>query len=453
MTIPDSKPARWRAAFRALQNRNFRLFFFGQGVSMIGTWMQQIATTWLVFEQTGSPFWLGVVGFAGQVPTFFLSPVAGALSDRWDRHRTVVITQTLAMLQAFALAVLVLTGRFAVGPVILLGAFLGCVNAFDIVTRQAFLTDLLADRDTLGNAIALNSTLVNGARLVGPSLAGFLIAWTGAGVCFLFNGLSYLAVLAALLAMTGVPRRRAVAGARLGRDLRDGFAYAFGFAPIRAILLLLGLVSLVGGPYTVLMPVIATDPDGLNGGPQTYGLLMAAVGLGALGGAAYLAARTTVLGLGTRVAVGAAAFGVGLVAFSFARGLWLALPLLFLTGFAFMTQAASSNTVLQTIVEDDKRGRVMSFYSMAFMGMFPLGSLLAGALSDRVGAPVTLRLGGILALLGAAAFASQLPRIRAEVRPIYRRLGILPPLASQAEQVLPADESAGAAAAPEEATS
>jgi MFS family permease len=420
---------------RALSHRNYRLFFAGQSISLIGTWMQQIAMSWLVYEMTRNALLLGVIGFAGQIPTFFIAPFAGVLVDRWNRHRLLVATQTLAMIQAFVLAALALSGTIEVWQLIVLSVFLGVINAFDMTGRQAFLTEMVTRKEDLANAIALNSSMVNGARLVGPSLAGLLLAATNsnAGVCFLINGLSYLAVIAALLAMRVEPRARPARATHLVQGLKEGFTYAFGFAPIRALLLLLALVSFVGMPYTILMPVFATDV--LHGGPDTLGFLMTASGVGALAGAMYLASRQTVLGLGFFVAMAPVAFGLGLIVFAFSQVVWVSLLLLFVTGFAFMVQMASSNTILQTIVEEDKRGRVMSFYTMAFMGMAPLGSLLAGFVAERVGAPLTLAAGGLGCIVGGLAFTTVLPALRQRVRPLYIRLGILPQVASGLQAV------------------
>jgi MFS family permease len=413
---------------RALAHRNYRLFFAGQSISLIGTWMQQLAMAWLVYLKTGSPFWLGVIGFSGQIPSFFLSPVAGVLVDRWNRHRLLLLTQSLAMLQAFALAALDLAGVIQVWHVLVLSLFLGLVNAFDMTTRQAFLTEMVEDRADLANAIALNSSMVNATRLVGPALAGFVLAESGPGRCFLLNGMSYLAVLAALLAMRVRPHRRARLAGNLLHELRDGFAYAFGFAPIRSILLLLALTSLVGMSYSVLLPVFARAV--LHGGAKTLGFLSAGAGVGALAGALFLASRKSVLGLGKWIMLAPALLGLGLIAFSFAQELWQALPPLFVVGFAMMVQMASSNTILQTIVEESKRGRVMSFYTMAFLGMAPLGSLLAGSLADMIGTTATLKLGGLTCVVGSLVFATQLARLREMVRPIYVRMGILPEVAS-----------------------
>ena len=427
---PPPPPGAARSPLRALANRNFRLFFGGQTVSLIGTWMQQAAMTWLVYQLSDSSFLLGLVGFAGQLPTFFLAPVAGVWADHWNRHRLLLTTQTLAMLQAFVMAGLAHTGMLTVGPILVLSLFLGIVNAFDMTVRQAFMTEMLERKEDLANAIALNSSMVNGTRLIGPSLAGAVLGWVGAATCFLLNGLSYLAVLAALAAMRIAPRRLPHGRPRVWRGLREGFEYAFGFAPIRAILLLLGLTSVAGMSYAVLMPVFARDV--LHGGPMTYGLLMAAAGAGALAAAVYLAARRSILGLGLRIALAPALLGLGLIAFSYSDILWVSLALLAVVGFAVMVQMAASNTILQTIVPEDKRGRVMSFYAVAFLGLAPIGSLLTGALAGpgALGPQGTLRAGGLCCVVGSLIFLTQLGRIRELIRPIYREIGVLPPVAA-----------------------
>ncbi len=418
---------------RALGHRNYKLFFSGQSVSMIGTWMTRIATSWLVYRLTGSALLLGVVGFAGQIPSFVFAPFAGVLVDRWDRHKLLVATQVLAMLQSLALAILALTGLIKIWHVIALSIFQGVINAFDMPARQAFVVEMVERREDLPNAIALNSSMVNAARLLGPSIGGVVIAAVGEGWCFMIDGVSYLAVIASLLAMNITPRaNRTKKGVNMLSQLREGWRYATGFAPIRKVLLLLALVSLVGMPYTVLMPVFANEI--LRGGPSTLGLLMAASGVGALIGAMFLAARRSVLGLGKYIPLTAAAFGSGLIAFSFSRVLWLSLPLMVLTGLGFMVQMAASNTVLQTIVEEDKRGRVMSFYTMSFMGTAPFGSLLAGSLAERIGAPRTLMFGGLGCIAGAIWFATSLPKLRRDVRPIYVKIGILPEIAAGIQQ-------------------
>jgi MFS family permease len=413
---------------RALAHRNYRLFFAGQGISLVGTWITRVATSWLVYRLTGSAAVLGLVGFAGQIPTFLLAPFAGVWVDRWSRYRVLVVTQVLSMLQSFALAWLALAGTITVTRILLLSAFQGVVNAFDTPARQAFVVDVVEDRADLPNAIALNSSMVNGARLVGPSVAGVLIAVAGEGWCFLLDGVSYVAVIVSLMMMRlarAAPRGREK---RVLLELRDGFRYAFGFAPIRSLLLLITLISVMGMPYTVLMPLIADQV--LHGGPHTLGFLMGATGVGALAGAVYLASRRSVLGLGRVIAAAAILFGCGLIAFSLSRTLALSLVLMVVTGTGFMVQLAASNTVIQTIVREEMRGRVMAFYTMAFMGTAPFGSLLAGGLAARVGAPHTILLGGGVCILGGVAFSRQLPRLRELVVPIYVERGILPEIAA-----------------------
>jgi MFS family permease len=414
---------------RALQYRNYRLFFGGQIVSLVGTWITTTATSWLVYRLTGSAILLGVVGFAGQFPAFLLGPFAGIVVDRHDRHRLLVVTQTISMLQSFSLAALTLSGHITIAQIVALNIVQGIVNAFDMPGRQSFLIQMIENKADLGNAIALNSSMVNAARLVGPSIAGLVIAAVGEGWCFFIDGVSYVAVIVALLLMRiSVPDRRAAARGAAFQQFREGFTYAFGFAPIRSIIGLLAIVSLVGVPYTVLMPIFAADV--FHGGPHTLGLLMTASGCGALAGALWLAARKSVVGLGRVIPTASALFGVGLICFSFAPTLWIGIPFMVVTGFGFMTQMAASNTVIQTIVDDEKRGRVMSFYMMAFLGTVPFGSLISGWLSSRIGAPHTLLVGGVCCTVGAAWFARQLPTIRLVVRPIYVKMGILPEVAT-----------------------
>ncbi|UCF79455.1 MAG: MFS transporter [Candidatus Eiseniibacteriota bacterium] len=413
---------------RALAHRNFRLFFGGQSISLIGTWMQRVALGWLVYRLTDSAFLLGVIGFAGQIPTFILAPLAGVLADRWNRQRILLLTQTLAMMQALLLAVLVLTDSVEVWHLIVLSTFLGVINAFDMPTRQSFMVEMIDGKKDLGNAIALNSTMVNGARLLGPSAAGLLIVAVGEGICFLINGLSYLAVISSLLLMKIAPREVKPEKSRLWKRLKDGFGYAMGFEPISAILLMLALVSVMGMPYTVLMPVFARDF--LKGGPDALGFLMGAAGVGALVGALYLASRKSVLGLGRMIPVSVSVFGLGLIAFSFSRSLLVSITLMLATGFGQMVLLAASNTLLQTMVDDDKRGRVMSFYTTSFMGLMPFGSLLAGFMASRIGAPWTVCVGGIASILGSVLFAKRLPVLRRKVLPVYVDKGIIPQIAS-----------------------
>ena len=385
--------------------------------------MQQIAMSWLVYRMTSSAFLLGLIGFSSQICSFFFSPFAGVLSDRWNRHRILVATQSLAMVQAFLLAFLTLTGMVAVHHLIILSLFLGFVNAFDMPTRQAFVVEMVEKREDLGNAIALNSFLFNGARLVGPSFAGIFISILGEGICFLLNGVSFLAVLIALLAMKMTSHKREGEKTLVLQEFKEGFIYAFGFPPIRSIIFFIGWISLVGMAYTTLMPVFAKDI--LHGDSKTYGFLMAATGVGAIIGAIFLASRRSVLGLGRIIVIASGIFGVGLISFSLSHALWLSLSLLLLAGFGMMVHMASSNTILQTMVDDDKRGRVMSLYVMAFTGMAPFGSLAGGSLAGRIGAPDTLIIGGALCILGSFIFFRKLQSIREMVRPIYIKKGIL----------------------------
>ncbi|HEX4381605.1 MAG TPA: MFS transporter [Myxococcales bacterium] len=416
-----------RFAVRALAHKNYRLFFAGQSVSLIGTWLTRVATSWLVYRLTGSAAALGLIGFCGLIPTFVLSPLAGVFVDRHDRHRVIVITQVLSMLQSFVLAALALTHTITVVEVAALQLFQGVVNAFDTPARQSFVVEMIEDRKDLPNAIALNSSMFNGARLLGPSIGGVLIALVGEGGCFLLDGVSYLAVIASLLAMTVKRLPHEPRTTRPLDELREGLRYVTGSPTIRSLLLLLGVVSLVGMPYTVLMPIIASET--LHGGPHTLGFLMAATGLGALAGALRLAARRSVLGLGRELTVMATVFGVTLTLFAASRTEWLSLPILVAVGFAMMLQTAATNTIVQTIVEERMRGRVMAFYTMAVMGTAPFGALLAGGLASRIGAPWTIAISGVVVACAGVFFYSKLPMLRAELRPIYIKLGILPAVA------------------------
>ena len=428
-----AKSSAFRSMSRALAHRNYRLFFIGQGTSMIGTWMTRVATGWLVYRLGGphSALLLGIVGFVGQAPAFFLTPFAGVLVDRWNRHRLLVATQVLSLIQSALLAMVAFVaepGADAIAQIIALSLFQGVINAFDMPCRQAFLVEMVTSKEDLPNAIALNSSLVNAARLVGPSIAGALIALAGEGWCFTIDAVSYIAVIAALLAMRIVPSTASKSHVSIWRALRDGFDYAFGFAPVRTLLLLLALVSFMGMPYSVLLPIFAADS--LGGGPYVLGFLSAATGIGALAGALYMASRQTVLGLGRIIVLTTAVFGVGLIGFALSRAIWLSLAMMVLTGFGMMVQMAASNTILQTIVDEDKRGRVMSFYSMAFLGVTPFGSLFAGVLARFFGAPFTVLIGGIACIAGAIYFALRLPSLRVLIRPIYMRMGIIPMVAS-----------------------
>jgi MFS family permease len=430
-------------ALRALRHRNFRLFFSGQSVSLIGTWITRLTTSWLVYRLTGSSFLLGVVSFAGQIPTFLLGPVAGVWVDRWNKHRVLLITQALAALQSLALAGLTLSGRITVWEVIALSVMQGMINAFDTPARQSFLIQMVDGRTDLSNAIALNSTMVNSARLLGPALAGIIIAAVGEGYCFLIDGLSYFAVIASLAAMQIKTQAESRSTASMLIQLKEGWTYASTFVPIRTVLVLFAIISFMGVPYTVLMPVFVTKI--LHGGPHTLGFLMGAAGVGAVVASLSLAARKSVRGLYRMMPAVAAVFGGGLIAFSFSRTYWLSLALMGVTGFGMMKFAASTNTVIQTIVDDDKRGRVMSYWMMAYMGASPFGSLLAGSLAPIIGAPGTVLLCGLGCLAGAAWFWLQLPKVRPLVRPIYQRLGILPVAAEGSIDMLPEKDVVAAA--------
>lgn len=409
--------------FRALKHRNFRLFFWGQSVSLIGTWMQMIAMAWLVYRLTNSAALLGIVAFAGQIPVFLVSPFSGVFADRWDNRRALIVTQTLAMVQALVLAGLVLTNAITVWQIVLLSFILGLINSFDMTIRQTFVVEIVENKADLGNAIALNSSLVNSARLIGPSLAGVLIAVVGEGICFLLNAVSYLAAIFALLAMTAQADNKKPAAKGILRELKEGIAYAVNFVPVRDVLLLLSLVSLVGMPYTVLMPVFVRDI--LRGGPETLGFLMAASGFGALFAGLYLASRKDLLQLEKLITAAPIILGAGLVLLAFTRSFLFALIIMLVTGTGMITQIAGSNTLIQSVVADDKRGRVMSFFTFAFVGTAPFGSLLAGGLAQYLGVRTIFFICGLCCLAGALVFGRRLPAIRKEIEPIYLEKGLL----------------------------
>jgi MFS family permease len=408
---------------RALKHRNYRLFFSGQTVSLVGTWITRIATSWLVYRLTHSVFLLGIVGFFGQIPTLLLAPFAGVLVDRWNRHRILVVTQVLSMLQSVALAVLTFAGIITVVDILVLQMVQGIINAFDTPARQAFVVEMVSDRADLPNAIALNSSMVNASRIIGPSIGGVLIAAFGEGWCFTVDAVSYIAVLGSLFAMRLDWSPASNRKTKLVEELRSGFAYAGRFPPVRDALILIALVATMGMPYTVLMPAIAANV--LHGGPHTLGYLMTSSGVGALAGAFYLASRRSVLGLGKVMVLATGAFGVGLVIFSLSHVLWLSLLILPVVGGGMMVEMASTNTILQTVVADDMRGRLMSFYAMAFLGTAPLGSLMAGFVADRIGPLNTITVGGVACIIAAGIFAVRLPVLRQHVRPIYIERGIL----------------------------
>jgi len=422
MTQPAHHRSTLTLMLRAFKYRNYRLFFGGQCISLIGTWMQAVALSWLVYRLTGSPLLLGITGFAAQAPSLLLAPLTGPAADRFDRHKILIVTQILSMLQALALALLVLYGSPQVWQIITLAAVLGVINSFDMPARQSFIVELVEKREDLANAIALNSSMFNSARLIGPSIAGVCIAAFGEGVCFLANALSYLAVIAALLAMK-LPR--AGAGALVKKKLGgfgEGFKYALGFPPIKYILMMLAVGSLLGMPYAVLMPAYVREI--LHGGPRTLGFIMACSGAGALLGALRLAGRRHPAGLERGIPLFTGIFGLGLLAFSFSASTAVSAFSIASASFGMISFMASANTVIQTLVEDDKRGRVMALYSVAFMGMAPFGSLLAGWSASRIGVANTMTLSGLFVLAGAAGFGSKLKEISAHAAPIYGRLGM-----------------------------
>jgi len=415
--------AKFSHAWRALRHRNFQLYFVGQGISLVGTWMTRLATGWLVYRLTQSALLLGVVSFSGQILAFVFGPFAGVWVERLERRKLLVWTQVFAAIQSLAMAALTLTHRINLWEIIALAAFQGLINAFDMPGRQSFLVQMVEDPNDLGNAIAINSSMANGARLIGPAVAGLLIAAVGEGWCFLLDGLSYIAVIASLLVMHihVAPVRRRAAG--MLREMREGWDYVRNFRPIRTVLLLFSLLSLMGYPYMVLLPVFAAEL--LHGNARTLGMLSAASGTGALISALSLAARKTVIGLERMLQIASATLGCALIAFGFSRVLWLSAPLLVFAGFGLIQGASVSNTIVQSLVSEDKRARVMGYYTMAFFGAAPLGSLLAGTLAHHIGAPHTVMLTGAFCLAGSLWFTFQLPKLRAEMQPVYREKGFL----------------------------
>lgn len=397
-------------AFRALRHRNFQLFFAGQFISLTGTWMQSVAQSWLVYRLTGSVVLLGMIGFSSQIPVFFLTPIGGAAADRYNRHRILLVTQTAAMFFAFVLALLTLTGNVQIWHLFAISICFGVANAFDIPTRQAFAVDMVGKEDLI-NAIALNSSMFNGARIVGPAIAGILVASVGEGWCFFGNAVSYIAVITGLLLMKISPVIRPRTGSTFAH-IAEGFGYVLKTKPILALLLLLGLVSLMGMPYAILMPIFADQI--LGGGSSTLGFLMGASGTGALIAALALATRKHVFGLGRWVVFACGAFGISIILFSASRNFWLSALLLIPAGFSMMTQMSSSNTLIQAMIPDELRGRVMSVYSMMFMGLAPLGSLLAGSLAGLIGAPETVAIGGAVCILGALVFGLKFSHLEKE---------------------------------------
>ena len=411
-------------AWRALKHRNFRLFFVGQSISLIGRWMTQLATSWLVYRLTHSAMLLGVVNFSSLIAAFLLGPLAGVWVERLDRRKLLVWTQAASAAQSFALAWLTFAKVITIHEIIILSVLQGVIGAFDLPGRQAFLVQMVDDRADLGNAIAINSSMANGTRLIGPAVAGLLIAAVGEGWCFLFDGISYFAVIASLLMMRIQPLNVKRAAASMLEQMREGWDYVRTFRPIRTILLLFALVSLMGYPYTVLLPIFAAKV--FHGGPGTLGLLTGASGVGAVGSALSLAVRKSVVGLTRMIQIACVALGGGLILFGLSHTLWVSLLLMLFVGFGIIQNLAASNTVIQTLVPEDKRARVMGYYSMAFVGMAPFGSLLAGTLAEHFGASYTVMINGAFVLAGALWFGFELPKIRTVMRPIYQEMGLLP---------------------------
>lgn len=407
---------------RALRHRNFRLFAGGQLISLVGTWIQTVAQAWLVYRLTGSSLLLGTVGFVGQIPVFLMAPIGGMVADRADRRRIVIATQIASMVLAGILGIITLTGSVRVWHVMVLSVLLGIVNAFDIPARQSFLVEMVG-KDDLMNAIALNSSLFNAARVIGPGVAGVLVAVVGEGWCFVLNAASYSAVIAGLWMMTTPPPRASTVHGSPLDQITHVFRFAWATRPVRDILLLVGLVSAVGMPYTVLMPIFADQI--LHGGARGLGILMSATGLGALAGALFLASRVHVRGLGRWAAFAATGFGASMIVFAFSPYFWLSAAVLVPVGGFMMLQNAASNTLLQAMVPDHLRGRVMALYLMMFMGLAPIGSLFAGVAADRIGAPMAVALGGIVCLVGSGVFAMRLPALRGEVRRLIVAQGLL----------------------------
>lgn len=417
-----------KLVFRSLQYRNYRLFFTGQSISLIGTWMQRIAMPWLVYHMTGSAFLLGLVSFAGQIPTFLLSPVAGVVTDKFSKYRVLLITQVLSLIQALILAFLTIAGMIQIWHLIVLSIALGCINAFDVPSRHSFVLEMVEKKEHLGNAIALNSMMFNGARLIGPSVAGLMLATAGEGICFLINAISYVFVVVSLMRMNVRRKIDKPGKGNMFAEMKEGLYYAFGYAPIKHILILLAVVNLLGSSYQVLMPVFTKEI--LQGGSSTFGFLMGAAGLGALLGALFLASRETIIKLGRIIPAASALFGAGLVGLAFSRFFSVSIFLMLVSGLGLMLHTAASNTILQTITDDDKRGRVMSFYTISIMGTAPFGSLLAGSLAKTIGTPYTILIGGISCIAGAFFFYRKLPELKKILHPVYVKMGLIPEVVS-----------------------
>jgi MFS family permease len=410
-------------ALRAFRHRNFRLFFYGQSVSLIGTWIQQIAMSWLVYRMTGSPFLLGLTAFTGQIPILLLAPLGGLWADRFDLRKLLLITQALAMLQALILALLAYAGLLEVWHLIVMAAVLGVIMALDVPLRQTFVPHIVPSKEDMPAAIAFNGFMMNAGRMLGPTIAGLLLVYVSEASCFLINGVSKIAVVVAVMMTNATPIARSKVRRSLSRELVDGARYAWDLVPVRLLLPVLALVSFMATPYQTLLPIFAKQTFGGNAG--TLGILMGAAGFGSLLAPVYLASRREVRGLMRVLLIGMLLTGFSLMSFAYSNLLWLSMLLIALTGLGVILAAQAVGTIFQTIVDDNMRGRIMSFFTVAFLGVSPLGSLAAGTLANAIGAEHTLCIGGACCVIGAIALWRQLPRLRANIRPIYVRLGII----------------------------
>lgn len=409
--------------FSSFGSRNYRFFFTGQSISLLGSWMQTIAMGWLIYRLTGSKFLLGFVGFANQIPSFFLSPFTGVITDWFDRRKIMLWAQIIYLVQALLLSLLVLFNLIEIWHIIALSLLFGLVTAFDTPARHALVVDLIDNPNNLGNAIALNSAMYNAARLVGPAIAGIVIALFGEEICFLINAVSYIAIIWALINIRAANVTYQKTENSLTKEFKEGFKYTFGFKPFSILLLLLSIVSLIGAPFGTLMPAFASET--LKGGSHTYGFLMSATGAGALTGAVFLASRNSIIGMGKIITINTILFGLSMLGISLTENLWISMAIGFISGFSMIATIACINTLIQSLAEENKRGRVMSFYAMALLGMNPIGSLLAGSVATAIGISYTLFICGIIFIVSGIWFSLTLPTMRKFVYPIYIKKGII----------------------------
>ncbi len=409
--------------FTSLHSRNYRLYFFGQGVSLIGTWMQHVALSWLVYRLTGSVFLLGLIGFTSQIPTFILSPFLGVVTDRHNRLKLMIFAQFLFLLQALAMTLLVMFDVIQVWQIIALSLVFGVITAIDAPTRHSLVVDLIDKPEDLGNAIALNSAIFNASRLIGPAIAGIAIAMVGEGICFLMNTLSFVAVIYALLSIKLPPKKVVSSSNSFKKSFTEGFQYTFRSMPIRTLIIHLSILSLMGISFIVLLPAYAKEI--LGGGAETLGFLMSALGAGALTGALYMAGRNSAFGLSKIIAGFSILMGMVVLLAAFSTNTFVSLMLFYFGGLSMILSIAAINTLIQTISEDNKRGRVMSFYSMALMGISPIGNLIAGTMASKIGIPVTLIISGAITVVAGIWFLYNRNTLRNQLRPIYVEKGLL----------------------------